>query len=192
MRTTLSSLLLAGLLLAPGKVIAQMQGSWNAEFDGDRVHLNIRTDLDFESGRRSGGSNYGRTIDASSISGLSRSGERMNFTLKRAAGTFTFEGRGNSDRASGSFEFEPNRTFATDLGKLGFRGVTDANLLVIALENMDQQGVRRLTELVVDDIDTDDLMKMINHGAGLDYVQDMNSLGFSKLSSSDYVRARDH
>src|SRR6185369_9115403 len=158
MRTTLSSLLLAGLLLAPGKVIAQIQGSWNAEFDGDRVHLNIRTDLDFESGRRSGWSNYGRTIDASSISGLSRSGGRLSFTLRRAAGTFTFEGRGNSDRASGSFEFQPNRTFANELGTIGFQGVTDANLLVIALENMDQQGARRLRELVADDIDTNDLM----------------------------------
>jgi hypothetical protein len=181
----------AALLLIPLQVSAQLQGSWTARFYGDRVELNVQTDLDGQNGRR-GWSNYGRTIDASDFGGLSRTSGPVSFTLRRPAGTFTFEGRGSSSRASGSFDFEPNRAFAGDLRRLGFDGITDSQLFVFALENLTQQGARTLKGLLADEIDTDDLVRMINHGAGVTYVQDMTDLGFARLTSSDYTRARDH
>jgi hypothetical protein len=182
-------LVTAALLVIPLQVSAQLQGSWTARFTGDRVELNVQTDLDWQNGRR-GWSNYGRTIDASDFSGLSSTSGRVSFTLRRPAGTFTFEGRGSSSRASGSFDFEPNRAFANDLRQLGFDGITDSQLFVFALENLTQQGARRLKDQLADQIDTDDLVRMINHGAGADYVQEMTSLGFARLTSSEYARAR--
>ena len=159
-----NTIVTAGLLVLPLRLTAQISGSWTARFIGDRVELNVQTDLD-SNGRR-GWSNYGRTLDASTFTGLSNSTGRVNFTLRRAAGTFTFEGRSSSSRASGSFDFEPSRTFAADLRQLGFDGVTDAELFVFALENLTQQGARQIKSLVSDDINTDDLVRMINHGAG--------------------------
>src|SRR5262245_12178320 len=133
-----NTILTAGLLVLPLQLTAQISGSWTARFYNDRVELNVQTDLD-GNGRR-GWSNYGRTLDASSFSGLTSTTGRVNFTLRRAAGTFTFEGRSSSSRASGSFDFEPNNTFASDLRRLGFDGVSDSELFVFALENLTQQG----------------------------------------------------
>src|SRR5688572_9978331 len=127
-RLLANTILTAGLLVLPLRLAAQIQGNWTARFYRDRVELNVQTDLD-GNGRR-GWSNYGRTLDASAFTGLTGTTGRVSFTLRRPAGTFTFEGRSSASRASGSFDFEPNDAFASDLRRLGFDGVSDSELFV--------------------------------------------------------------
>ena len=175
------------LLLSVSPAIAQSDGAFtlrsSSERD-DRVNLNLQ----YNDGR----SNYGRTIERREFSDVKPDGERITFVLRRAAGTFRFEGRGSMDRASGWFEFSPDASFQREMERLGFAGLDTKALFVFALEDLSPEKVKQLQALVSDRLDTDQLIRMINHGAGLTYVQAMTEAGYKKLSSDEYVRARDH
>jgi hypothetical protein len=182
------------ILLAFVAVTAQSQeisGSFTARVTGDQVHINFQTDLEWNR-RRSGFSNYGRTIEASGLSRFDRTGSGVRFTLRRPAGTFTFEGRGSDERTSGWFEFEPNQAFAGQMARLGFAGLTPSELFVLALDGLTIEQTRRLQAMVTDRLDTDGLIRMSHHGVTYGYVQEMTDFGFANLSSAEYTRARDH
>jgi len=164
---------------------AQLDGAFTLRSvdNDDRLSLNLVYD---------GHSNYGRMLARSALTDVVRTGDRITFRLRREPGTFTFEGRGSLDRASGWYGFAPNQGFAGDLAKLGFRGVETRALLVFALEDLTVTKVRQLQQMVSNTLDTEELVRLINHGAGFGYIQAMTDLGFKKLSSEDYRRARDH
>jgi hypothetical protein len=178
-------LLPLAILLAAAPVAAQLDGAFTLRQSGtdDRVHLNLVYD---------GTSNHGRTFDRGEFSDVKPSGDRITFTLRRAAGTFTFEGRGSMDRASGAYDFAPSADFRRDMEGLGFRDVDAKALFVFALDDLTIAKVKQLQGLVSDQLDTTQLVRLINHGAGLRYVQAMTDHGFKKLSSDEYRRARDH
>lgn len=155
--------------------------SWDKD---DRVHLNLMYD--------DGRSNYGRMVERSAFTDVVRTGDRITFTLRREPGTLTFEGRGTLDRASGWYGFAPNQNFRNELEKLGFRDIEPKNLFVFALDDLTVTKVRQLQQLVSNKLDTGELVRLINHGAGFSYIQAMTNLGFKNLSSDDYRRARDH
>ena len=108
-------------------VAAQLDGAFTLRSvdNDDRLSLNLVYD---------GHSNYGRMVARSALTDVVRTGDRITFTLRREPGTFTFEGRGSLDRASGWYGFAPNQGFAGDLAKLGFRGG------VVELERRDERG----------------------------------------------------
>ena len=152
--------------------------------DANRVNIN------FQYG--DGHSNWGRTFERSELSNLSRNGDRITFTMRREPGTFTFDGRGTPDRAAGWYEFTPNADFQRGIEKLGFRDVDPKDLFVFAMDGLTLDGVRQLQRLISDTLETDGLVRLINHGAGLRYVQSMTDAGFKNLRSDEYRRARDH
>jgi hypothetical protein len=165
---------------------AQLDGaftlrSWDKD---DRLHLNLVYD--------DGHSNHGRMVARSALTDVARSGDRIAFTLRREPGTFTFDGRGSLDRASGWYGFAANQGFAGELAKLGYRDIETKTLFVFALEDLTVAKVRQLQQLLSNKLDTSELVRMINHGAGFTYVQAMTDLGFKNLTSGEYTRARDH
>ena len=176
---------LALVLLMP-RLAAQMDGAFTLRQNDrdDRVNLNLQL--------ADGRSNQGRTFDRAEFSDASRIGDRITFALRRAAGNFTFEGRGTMERASGSYDFAPNPDFRREMERLGFRDVEDKALFVLALDGLTVANVKQLQGLVSDKLDTPQLVRLINHGAGLQYVQAMTDGGFKELPSDEYRRARDH
>jgi hypothetical protein len=173
------------ILLTAAPAAAQLDGAFTlreSSTDG-RVNLNLVYD---------GTSNHGRTFDRGEFSDVKSSGDRITFALRRAAGTFTFEGRGSMDRASGAYDFAPRADFRREMERLGFRDVDAKALFVFALDDLTIEKVKQLQGLVSDRIDTSQLVRLINHGAGLRYVQAMTDIGFRNLSSDEYRRARDH
>jgi hypothetical protein len=176
------------LFLLAGSVqpaAAQLEGAFTLRSvdNDDRLSLNLVYD---------GHSSYGRTVARSALTDVLRTGDRITFTLRREPGTFTFDGRGSLDRAAGSYVFAPNQGFAADLAKLGFRGIEAKALFVFALDDLTVAKVRQMQEMVSNALDTEELVQLINHGAGVTYIQAMTDLGFRKLPSDDYRRARDH
>ena len=174
------------LTLAAPAVAQQLDGAFTlrATQDGDRVNIN------FQYG--DGHSNWGRTFERSELSNVVRNGDKVTFAMRRDAGTFSFEGRGTPDRAAGWYDFQPNADFQRGMEKLGFREIDAKDMFVFAMDGLTLDGVRKLQQLVSDTLDTDGLVKLINHGAGLKYVQAMTDAGFKKISSDEYRRARDH
>jgi hypothetical protein len=149
-----------------------------------RINLNLQ----YEDGH----SNYGRTFDRAAFSDVKQTGDRITFALRRAPGVFTFEGRGSLERASGWYDFTPSPDFQRQIERAGFRNVDDKALFVFALDDLTIDKIKQLQGLLSDQIDTEQLVRLINHGAGLTYVQSMTNAGFKKLSSDEYRRARDH
>jgi hypothetical protein len=158
-------------------------GSWDKD-PTNRVQLNLVYN--------DGHSTYGRRVERSALTDVVRTGDRITFALRREPGTFSFEGRGSLDRASGWYGFTPNQEFRQQMEKLGFRGIEAKELFVFAMDDLTVAKVRQLQKLVSNTLDTPELVRMINHGAGFDYVQAMTGLGFKNLTSDDYRRARDH
>ena len=178
---------LAIVLAVASPAAAQLDGAFTlrASDSGDRVNLNLQYG---DNGR----SNYGRTFDRSALSDVVAAAERVTFKLRRPAGTFSFEGKGSIDRAAGFYTFTPDAGFRRDIEGLGFREVDDKALFVFAMDDLSVTGVRQLRRLVSDALDTPQLVRLINHGAGLRYIQGMTDAGFGKLQSDEYRRARDH
>lgn len=177
---------LVALLFTVPAGAQQLDGAFTlrAVQNGDRVNINFQ----YGDGR----SNWGRTFERSELSNVSRSGDRITFALRRDAGTFSFEGKGTPDRASGWYDFAPSAEFQRSMEKLGFRGIEPRDMFVFALDGLTIAGVGQLQGLIADSVDTDGLVRLINHGAGLKYVQSMTDAGFRKLRADEYRRARDH
>jgi hypothetical protein len=165
---------------------AQLDGAFTLRSREKDDHLNLNLIYD------DGHSNYGRMVPRSALTDVVSTGERITFALRREPGTFTFEGRGSLDRASGWYRFNGNQGFAGALAKLGFRDVETKALFVFALDDLTVTKVRQLQQMVSNSLDTAELVRLINHGAGHSYIQAMTDLGFRKLSTDDYRRARDH
>jgi hypothetical protein len=176
---------LPAVVLLAAQASAQLDGAFTLrQADDGRVQLNLQ----YEDGR----SNYGRSIERGALTDVSQQGDRVTFALKRAAGSFAFEGRGSIDRASGWYVFTPSPDFRRDMDRLGFKDLQDKSLFVFALDDLTTERVRTLQGQLSDTIDTAGLVRLINHGAGPKYVQEMTDAGFRKLSSDEYRRARDH
>lgn len=184
-RTLLAPLAL--LLASVAPAIAQLDGTFTlrASDPGDRVNVNLQYG-------GNGGSNYGRTIERSNLVDIARTGDRVTFNLRRSAGTFAFEGKGTMERAAGFYVFTPDSGFRREIERLGFKDVDDRALFVFAMDDLSIASIRQLQGLVADPLDTAQLVRLINHGAGVRYVQAMTDAGFVKLDSNDYRRARDH
>ena len=183
------------ILLVPALVAAfaapaaaQLEGAFTLTSRDNGKDTRIHLNLVYDGGR----SNHGRMVERSALTDVVRTGDRLTFALRREPGTFTFEGRGSLDRASGWYGFTGNREFRQQLEKLGFRGVEPKELFVFALDDLTVVKVRQLQQLVSNRLDTVELVQMINHGAGFNYVQAMSTLGFKNLTSGEYRRARDH
>ena len=174
------------LLSAPAPSPVQSDGAFTLRATGsdDRINLNLQYG--------DGNSNYGRTIERSALTVTNQRDGQLTITLKREPGTFTLEGRGSLERASGWFTFAPNPAFQKEMERLGFRQVNDRALFVFALEDLSVDAVKQLQRLVSNTFDTEELVRLINHGAGVRYVQSMTDAGFGKLTTDEYRRARDH
>jgi hypothetical protein len=174
------------ILFSAVPVMAQTDGAFTlrqSSRDG-RVNLNFQ----YEDGH----SNWGRDFERSAFSDIKQTGDRITFALRRAAGVFTFDGRGSMERASGWYDFAPSADFRRAIERIGLRGVDDKALFVFALDDLTVDKIKQLQGLLADQIDTEQLVRLINHGAGLSYVQSMTDAGFKKLPADEYRRARDH
>ena len=130
-------LVMAALVVA-GMAQESTEGSWEAEFRASRVHLNVRID----EGR--GYSNYGRTIPLSELSGLRRDGRNVSFELRRAAGTFRFEGIGDERNAAGRYTFQSDAAYRRVLDGMRLSGLSQRRLMTMAIHNITIDDIRYL------------------------------------------------
>jgi hypothetical protein len=181
------NLALAVALLLPTTVVQErMEGTWQAEFRSARVHLNLRMD------RAQGYSNYGRTFPLDHLSNLQRSGRNVSFELRRPAGTFRFEGVGNDSRSAGTYEFIPDPAYRRALSELGLNQLDSRRMLTLAIHNVSVDDVRFMQRNVRGGFSTDQLVRMLDHGANPEFVRGIYAAGFTGLTAEQLTRTRDH
>jgi beta-lactamase regulating signal transducer with metallopeptidase domain len=205
----------AGAVSAPASTLA---GTWEIRAAQTSGVVNLRLS-------ESANSSHGSTIPLDRFQGLSpsllASGGPATFSLRRAAGTFAFEGVFKTGAGAGTYTFAPSASFPAELAARGFARPTAAEQYLLAREdvafafidelaaqhyarpdlhqlvNAAQHGVdlgylREMGRLGYRFAELDALVRLRDHGASPQYIRDLAAQGLTGLTADDLVRARDH
>lgn len=203
---------------APATIRQERRGTWEIRpvREADSVHLRMSDGESF----------YGNTVGIDSLSGLAPSlltgaGGPAGFSLRRDAGTFTFEGLFRNGVGAGTYTFIPNAAFVTELARRGYerptadqlermaranmgtafldelatqgyRGQKLAQIIRAADHGVDPRYLREMGQLGYRAGTLEALVDMRDHGVTPSYINGLAAQGLAKLSADDVVRARDH
>jgi len=142
-------------------------------------------------------SNSGSDVPLSQFEGLSaqqlESGTGpVRFTLRRDAGTFTFNGILGGGVGAGTYTFAPNPSFGAELEKRGFGRPTPKEQYRMARSNVGFAFIDELKAQSYSGVTTSELVRAGDHGANLDYVRAMAGLGYRVGSLDALITLRDH
>jgi hypothetical protein len=192
-----------GLLLGAGFVVAAgtaddaspCKGTWslNNWTPGDGVHLTL-------SYRKATSRwEWGNDQSIDDLQGLSRAQLRSThadvaFTLKRDAGTFTFEGSITLGIGRGVYRFDPDPTYTAKLSALGYGLVDDdpVAIMLMAVRDVSLQYAAEVKNSGLSDVKIADLLRLQDHGVELDFIRALRVAGYDDLTADDVVRFRDH
>ncbi len=166
-----------------------LRGSWTAERRrGDDV-LQIRL-----RGKGVAG-DMGTHVLVDDFTGLDFE-EDDEFTLRREAGVFEFEGdfdrAGRYEEGSGRFVFTADEDFAAGLEDLKVRGLDEMKLMVLALQDLSLATVEGLDDLGYRRLQANKLVAVAIFEVTPAYVDEMAEAGFSDLSLDKLIAMRVH
>lgn len=142
-------------------------------------------------------SNSGSDVPLSQFEGLSAQQLQtgtgpVRFTLRRDAGTFTFNGILGGGVGAGTYTFAPNPSFGAELEKRGFGRPTPKEQYRMARSNVGFAFIDELKAQNYSGVTTSELVRAGDHGANLDYVRAMGALGYHVGSLDALITLRDH
>src|SRR5689334_17581896 len=154
------------------QVLAQSAttGEWKASLQKDNSKVNLSLERRTERGGRS---QNGNTYEFSDFQGLSResalNGGPVRFSLVREAGRIDLEGSFDNGKGAGTFNFTGNPNFISAMKNRGF--------------DFEERGENRR------DNDEERLFAATTLNVTTALADDLNSLGFGKLSVEDLFKA---
>ena len=171
----------------------RMSGTWELRPWSDNtgvtsVHLRM-TD---------GNSSNGHSLQLSALDGMSADkltgsgSSTVHFTLKRDAGSFTFDGVCANRACGGTYAFTADPNFAAELAKRGIARPTDIQQYEMALDDVRLALVDELKSQGYATPSIDDLVHAGQHGVTFEYVRDFGALGYKVGQVSALVNMRDH
>jgi beta-lactamase regulating signal transducer with metallopeptidase domain len=170
-------------------------------------------------------SSHGSTVALDRFQGLAptllSSSGPATFSLRRAAGTFAFEGMFRSGTGAGTYTFVPSASFPAELEARGFARPTAAEQYLLAREDVAfafidelaaqhyaRPDLHQLVNAAQDGVDLgylremgglgyrfaqlDALIGLRDHGVSPQYIRELGAQGLTRLTADDLVRARDH
>ena len=163
------------------------RGQWTAERmeDGD-IHLQIS----YKHGEKEGRSTHGTNYEASELVGLT-TGNDVRFELRRAAGTFHFEGRYDGETGQGTFSFQPNPSYAPEMARLGYR-VKEGDFFKLALFDVTPAFAAELKSLGYGDAGLDTLVEFRIFGVTPEFIRELAAAGHRDLPAEKLVELRIH
>ena len=169
-------------------------GVWTAEIEKDQLELTIFHGRDHLGLHGGGQSIMGMEEPFASFTGLKKedvtsAGANVQFELRRAAGTFAFEGRMANGTGAGHYRFTPSEAFIRDMQSLGYTDFKDEMLLVFAANDFSPQTIRDLKAMGYDpsrhEVEEIAIFKITP-----DFLKEMGRVGYSNLSLRDAVNFR--
>jgi hypothetical protein len=163
-------------------------GTWEIRpADGNRVHIRMSENH----------SSSGQTIPLDAIDGLAAAlrggtGSPVHLTLRRDAGTFTFEGTFRGGVGAGTYAFAPDPSFAAELESRGIGRPSAREQKQLARHDV---GLALLDELAAQGYakpTVGDLVRAGSHGVGVGYVKEMGALGYRLGTIDPLIKMRDH
>ena len=116
----------------------------------------------------------------------------VRFSLRRDAGTFTFNGIVGGGVGAGTYTFVSNPSFAAELEKRGFGRPTAKEQYRMARSDVSLAFVDELKAQNYTGVTTAELVRAGDHGANLDYLRAMGELGYRVGSLDSLITLRDH
>jgi beta-lactamase regulating signal transducer with metallopeptidase domain len=173
----------------PATAAQELTGTWEAHIlsrDPGRVQLNVRYDR----------SMHGRTMALADLERLAgttlASASRVQFPIRREAGTFNIEGTCRNGACAGTFVFEPSPTFGGELAKRGIGRPTPQDQFDLAISDVGSAYLDTLAAAGYATPDLPTLVKAAKHGVDAGYIKEMASLGYRLGALDPLIRLRDH
>ena len=140
---------------------------------------------------------HGSTIDVKSLEGivpaeLLAAGGPVQFTVRRDAGAFTFEGIVRNRVGAGTFTFAPNPSFSAELAKRGFERPTPRDQRLLARADVGFAFIDELTKQGYTRPSLAGLVRAAEHGVNLTYLREMGQLGYRLDRVEALVEQRNH
>jgi hypothetical protein len=177
---------------ASGAQASAVQGTWRADSANYWTRNNRERWIDIQL-RREGGGTGGIGVPERDVPALADPGGDgpMRFTLRRDAGAFDFEGRASNGRARGEFRFTPDPSFISDMGRLGYAGLSSETVWKFAMHDVTRDFASGFRSAGFR-LDVDDLVKSRIHGATPAFAAEMKQQGAGSLDIDELVRMRIH
>ncbi len=167
----------------------RLPGTWEIRPTGEAgvVHMRLTE----------GDGSYGSNIDVAQLAGLaptqlSGAGGPTQFSVRRDAGTFTFEGIVRNGVGAGTYTFTPSETFAAELAKRGIERPTPADQRQLAREDIGFAFLDELTAQRYAQPNLAQLIRAAQHGVSFLYLREMGRLGYRLGRVEALVVQRDH
>ena len=181
-----------GATIGAGAQQAAVEGTWRSDFDNYWTRNSRERWINIQL-RRDGGGTSGIGVPERDVPALAdRSADGpVRFTLRRDAGTFAFEGRASNGRASGDFRFTADPSFVSDMGRLGYPGLSGETVWKFAMHDVTRDFASGFKTAGYT-LDVDDLVKSRIHGATPAFAAEMKQQGAGSLDIDELVKMRIH
>src|SRR5215475_7491372 len=141
--------------------------------------------------------NSSTSVPLSQLRGLTAAemradGGMARFEIVRDAGTLQCEGWFKNGGGAGTFVFNPNRNYLSEMRSLGYDNLSDDRMFSLALHDVRLDFVRGLIAAGYERTDVDQLVSMRIHGVTLDFIGDLRSLGYDRAPADELVSMRIH
>ena len=168
---------------------------WRQEWQMDRSSAADKVHFRIE--RRKEGNHHSNSNDVplSHFRGLTSAAidgsGPAKFEYVSDAGKLNCEGRFSSGHGSGTFTFEPSRSYAAELGKLGYDAPSDEQLFTMTMVDVSLEFARGVKDAGLG-ASTRQLIEMRIHGVSLDYIRDVRAAGFTNLTAREFTEMKIH
>lgn len=115
-----------------------------------------------------------------------------SFKLTGEAGSISFSGKFTGTKGSGSFTFAPDAGFTSFLEGKKYGRLEDRDLLFLLTGDIDRAYIQELERLGYTDISSSPLVELAIFGVTLEYIKEMQSMGWKALTLSKLVEFKIH
>ncbi|MDT8401396.1 MAG: hypothetical protein RQ743_06855 [Bacteroidales bacterium] len=174
-------ILISVFLLSP--VFGQkdvFKGFWWVEIKHGEPHLYFNTEKD------RGGWNYGNSFDLDMFDGY-MTGNNVTFYLRSEAGVIEFTGDITEQSGNGTYEWTPNKSYISEMGKFGYDDFSDKEYLIFALKNFRIKTLEEIISLGYDNIPSDKLVAIVALGIRPEYIRDIHKAGYDKIKIQQVI-----
>lgn len=159
------------------------QGTWYATIKGEKIRIEFRNEGDDH--------NWSNSDDflVSEFSALPKD-TKGDFTLKRDAGTMSFNGKFDGNEGYGHYKFTADNSFADYLKGQGISGIDNNDKFTFFIVNMKRGYLEMLKANGYNHLSKDDLISMAALKVDEPYIKFWKDLGYNHLSSNDLVSGK--
>jgi beta-lactamase regulating signal transducer with metallopeptidase domain len=172
----------------PLSSVSANHGTWRAERKRDGVQLEMEIHEKTATGHHD--MEESNRFPEKELIGFGSS-PQTRFELRRAAGTFHYEGRFDGTKGSGTFTFEGNPGYVREMASLGYE-VKSESLLQLALFDISPSFVHELSSLGYAKVPLERLIDFRIHGVSADFIRGLNDAGYRDVAPERLVDFRIH